>query len=428
MSSGRTRGKAKRTTIARHGMLTSPSPARQILTLVGAGVVTLVVATAGVVGFALVDLTGSFADNAVALEDQAPLPPPELGAVEGAFSVLVTGTDECEPELIAVIGERCTGPDAPGRLNDVNMLVHVSDHPRRVTVVSFPRDLMIPIPQCTREDGSSSSEAFKQQINTAYGIGGLACVVKTVATLSEQNIQYAAKVSFLNVVNITGAIGGVDVCIGNDGIRDHHTQIDWPAGMRNVQGVEALQFLRTRHGVGDQSDLARIGNQQQYMSRLVRKLVSDEVLTNPATLYGLANAAANNITPSESLANPLRIVQLALAIKNVPFDQIVFVQFPVRDDPEDPNRVVPNEEAANELWSALAENRPIALSGKAGSNGGVIDVTPTDEATLDGAETSTSTPTPTPNEATAPVDDIAVLPDTINGSTADQQTCSAGNR
>ena len=43
-------------------------------------------------------------------------------------------------------GDRCTGADAGGQLNDVNMLVHISDSPRRVTVISFPRDLMIADP------------------------------------------------------------------------------------------------------------------------------------------------------------------------------------------------------------------------------------------------------------------------------------------
>ena len=82
------------------------------------------------------------------------------------------------------------------------------------------------------------------------------------------------------MIEITNAIGGVDVCLAN-GIKDPYTGIDWPAGNRTIQGVEALQFLRTRHGVGNGGDLGRISNQQQYMSRLARKLVSEEVLTNP---------------------------------------------------------------------------------------------------------------------------------------------------
>ena len=299
-----------RATVARHARLRSPGVGAQLLVFLAGAVAVVVVAGAAVAGFAAIDLVTEFSTKAVALEDEVAAPP-SMGEYEGAFDVLIVGTDECEEELKAAMGDRCKGPDSEGQLNDVNMLIHVADNPRRVTVVSFPRDLQIPIPSCTRADGSTTSAMSKQPINSAFSYGGLTCVAKTVADLSEQSIPFAAKVSFGNVVKITDAIGGVEVCIGNDGIRDPNTGIDWPAGPRTVKGLDALQFLRTRHGVGDGSDLARIGNQQQYMSRLIRKIRSDEVLTNPAALYGLATAAAKNITPSESLVNPLRIMQRA---------------------------------------------------------------------------------------------------------------------
>src|SRR5690606_24702878 len=131
-------------------------------------------------------------------------------------------------------------------------------------------------------------------------------------------------------------------CIGNGGIRDRYTGIDWPAGPRTISGLEALQFLRTRHGLENGSDLARISNQQQYMSRLAKKIMSEDVLSDLPTLLKLATTAVDNVTPSESLTNPVTLMQIALAVKNVPFDDIVFVQYPVNADPSDPNRVVPN--------------------------------------------------------------------------------------
>ena len=415
-------GASRRRTVARHATLSSPSPVGQILTIAGVAAATVVIALGAVTGYSLYDLTASFAEDAFALPDQTPLPLPEMGPIEGAFDLLVVGTDECEGAMIAAIGARCTGPDSMNQLNDVNLLVHVSDDPRRVTVISFPRDLMIRVPPCTRVDGEMTDPISRLQINAVYRIGGLACVTQTISSLTQQNIQYAAKVGFANVVAITEAIGGVEVCIGERGLRDAHTGIDWPAGLRTISGVEALQFLRTRHGVGDGSDLARIGNQQQYMSRLVHKLASEEILTDPVTLFRLATSAAENITPTESLADPLRIVQLALAARDVPFHQIVFVQYPVLTDPADSNRVVPDHRSAQALWDALAANRPLQLSGDAGSNGGVVDVTP--------AEPAAPAPTLTP-DATAspvPVDAPAVLGENVNGSSADQSTCSAGNR
>jgi len=407
--------------VARHGELRTPGPAGFLLKVVGIVAAVLLVSGAGVAAYAATDVIASVADNAVPLEGQGAVPP-DIGAIEGGVDLLLVGTDECEPEYAYIFGDRCTGPDAEGQLNDVNMLVHISDAPRRVTVISFPRDLMVSIPSCTREDGSTTSATGKTQINEAWGLGGLSCVAKTIKELSGQNIPFAAKVSFGNVINITEAIGGVDVCIGNGGIKDKYTAIDWPAGPRTISGVEALQFLRTRHGLTGGSDLSRISNQQQYMSSLARKLVSDEVLSNPATLYKLATTASENITPSTSLANPMTLMQIALAVKNVPFEDIVFVQYPVLEDPADADRVVPDEKSAAALWAALAANEQITVTRQ--SQGVIADPTPTDTAPVAPAPTTEATdPAATP----APTETPVTLPDNISGQDAAQQTCSAGN-
>ena len=411
--------KRGRRTIARHGELKSPHPLAFLLKVLGIIVAVGLVSSAGVAAYAAYDITATFTEDAVDLEGQEAVPP-DIGAIEGGVNLLVAGTDECLPEFAAYFGDRCTGDDASGELNDVNLLVHISDAPRRVTVISFPRDLMAPIPSCTREDGSETGGASKQQINSVFMDGGLGCVVKTVSQLSGLNIPFAAKVNFGGVINITDAIGGVEVCIGNGGIRDFYTGIDWPAGNRTVQGIEALQFLRTRHGLENGSDLARISNQQQYMSRLARKLVSEEVLTNPGTLLKLATTAVENTTPSKSLTNPLTLVQIALAVKSVPFDEIVFVQYPVVDDPADSNRVVPNYDAADQLWAALAANQPIVLTSDPNNGGGVIAADPpTDAVTPD--------PAATPGATDVPAETAIELPDSISGTTAAQNTCSAGN-
>ncbi|MEV8367986.1 LCP family protein [Microbacterium sp. NPDC064584] len=409
--------KRGRRTIARHGELKSPHPLAFLLKVVGIIVAVGLVSGAGVAAYAAYDITTSFTEASVDLDGQEAVPP-DIGAIEGGVNLLVAGTDECLPEFAAYFGDRCTGADSEGELNDVNLLVHISDAPRRVTVISFPRDLMAPVPSCTAEDGSETGGASKQQINSVFEEGGLNCVVKTVSQLSGLNIPFAAKVNFGGVINITDAIGGVEVCIGNGGIRDFYTGIDWPAGNRTVQGMEALQFLRTRHGLENGSDLARISNQQQYMSRLARKLVSEEVLTNPATLLKLATTAVDNTTPSKSLTNPLTLVQIALAVKSVPFDEIVFVQYPVTDDPADSNRVVPDYEAADQLWAALAANQPIVLTSDPNVGGGVITADPP-------ADAATPDPAATPGATEAPAEAPVELD--IPGQSAAQNTCSAGN-
>ncbi|MBO0981799.1 LCP family protein [Microbacterium sp. SD291] len=405
-----------RSTVARHANLPTPSALSSLLKLVAISLGVLLVSSIAVATFVVVDVLNRVSDGAVALEDAPEVEPPSLGAfpADKAFSILVVGTDECGEVTTKLLGRRCSEADGLSR-NDVNLLVHVSAAPRNVTVVSLPRDLGIPVPECTREDGTVASSMWKASINSLYEHAGLSCVVKTVSELGDIPIEFAAKISFEGVMEVTDAIGGVEVCIGGEGIRDEYTAIDWPAGPRTVSGYEALQFIRTRHGVGDGSDLARISNQQQYMSRLAKKVLSEETLTDVPKVLRLANAIADNIVPSESMKDPLRLAQLALALNDVPFSDFVFVQYPNVTDPDDDDKVVPNEQAAEALWAAIKSGQPLQLTGDVATHEGVELVTPTTPATPDPSSTATPAPRTT-------------LPPEISGQTAEQETCARGNQ
>ncbi|MCK8467115.1 LCP family protein [Microbacterium sp. KSW4-16] len=404
----------RRRTVARHGQLATPGPVNQLLKLIAIGLAVVLVSGFGVAAYIAYDFSSTVAANAVDLEGQEAVPP-DIGEYEEGFNLVLTGVDTCEEKYAGLFGERCTGSDAGGTLNDVNLLVHVSQEPRRITVVSFPRDLMIPIPECVDDEGNVRSAMSKQPLNTAYTDGGLNCVVKTISELTDQEIQFAASVTFGGVIEITNAIGGVDVCLANP-IKDRYTGLDMAAGTHTVEGLQALQFLRTRHGVGDGSDLGRIGNQQQYMSSLARKMISGEVLGNVPVMLKLANTALSNLEASTSLANnPMTLVQIALAVKSVPFEDIVFVQYPTGADYADPNKVVPNQEAAAALWDAIEANAQLQITHQNTSNDGVIVQEPTEPVTE-----ATPDPTATP-------DTVVALPDSIKGNSAAQTTCSNGN-
>lgn len=412
--------RGRRQTVARHGQLRSPHPLSQILKLTAVAVAVVVVAGIGVVGYNAWNLLSTLSSNSVDLEGQTAAPP-DIGEIEGGFNLLLVGTDACEAEYIQYFPGRCTGSDASSELNDVNILIHVSDNPRRVTAISLPRDLMIAIPSCTREDGSTSAAMSKQPLNDAYTYGGLSCVAKTVSQLTGENIDYAAKITWGGVIEITNAIGGVTVCVENGIYDETNTGLSLDPGTYTLQGIEALEFLRTRHGVGDGSDLARISNQQQYMSSLVRKIVSEDTLSDLGTVYKLATTIVDNVTTSTSLSNPLTLVQIALTLKGVSFDDIVFVQYPTTTDPSNSSKVVPNTSAAKILLDAVDANQQLILTGDTSPNGGTTLVEGDDD-------TSTETATPTPTEsATSSTSDAVELPSTITGQTAAEQTCSNGN-
>lgn len=407
----------RRRTIARHGQLRTPGPLNQLLKFIAIGLAVVLVSGASVAAYVFYDLSSTVTANAVELETKTELPP-DIGEYKEGFNLLLTGVDTCEEAYAAYFGERCSGADAEGTLNDVNLLVHVSQEPRRITVVSFPRDLMLSIPECEDAEGDVHSAMSKQPLNTAYTDGGLNCVAKTITLLTGQEIQFAASVTFGGVIEITNAIGGVDVCLATP-IKDRYTGLDMTAGTHTVQGLEALQFLRTRHGVGDGSDLGRIGNQQQYMSSLVRKLISSETLGNVPMMLKLANTGLSNVEASTSLADPMKIVQIALAVKSVPFEDIVFLQYPTGTDSANPNKVVANKSAAQEMWDAINANAQLQVTHENTANDGVVVTDPVPAAPTD-AEAATPDPAATP-------DNVVALPDSIKGNSAAQQTCSNGN-
>jgi anionic cell wall polymer biosynthesis LytR-Cps2A-Psr (LCP) family protein len=168
-------------------------------------------------------------------------------------------------------------------------------------------------------------------------------------------------------------------------------------GKYTLQGKAALQFLRTRHGVGDGSDLSRISNQQVFLTSLVRKIKSNGVLTNPVQLYSLANAAARNMKLSQSLTDLNTMVSLAGALRNVELDKMVFLQVPSRGGLPAPysGRVMPIYEQANILFAKLVNDEPIELSG---SNTGQGAVVATPSPTPTSKTTASPIPTPTPTD------------------------------
>jgi LCP family protein required for cell wall assembly len=334
---------------------------------------------------------------------------PNIAALNGAFNVLLVGADNAP-------GQKHFGATRDATLNDVNILIHVSADHGKATVISLPRDLVIPHPQCTDPKTQQIYPAMAAQpLNEAYSRGGLGCVVATVETLTGVNIPYAALFSFEGTVKMADAVGGVPVCV-NKAIDDKDSGLKLKKGISVVKGRTALAYLRSRHGVGDGSDLSRIASQQAYMSSLMRTMTSTGTLSDPTKLYGLASAAASSITLSESLANPDTMVQMALAVRSVGLQHMVFVQYPTAEDPANRSKVVPSAALATTLMDRVQQDKSIGLDKNAL---GLSTKLKNAKKAKKAASASTASPTPSAS-GTAGSDVIAGL----RGQTAAEQTCS----
>ncbi len=333
--------------------------------------------------------------------------------LDGELTILLVGSDRRDPDSIMYDGEE-------GDRNDVNLLLHIPASHESATIISFPRDLMVSIPSCTDpETGETSDSMSSQQINTAIEYGGPGCVAATVTELTGLPIAYAAEVDFDGVIGITNALGGVTVCLAQP-IEDDQAGLYLPAGEVSIAGIDALNFVRTRYGVGDGSDVSRISNQQVFMSAMMRQLVSSETLSDPVKLYALAKAGFQNLTLSSSMASVPFLQALASTAVNIDLDRITFVQYPSFASADDVNRLVPDRASAEALMAVVTSGEPFQL---AGTGEAAVSADP---PAADPAQGEGETPGADGEQPVEPAPPVTLLPENVTGQHAAQTTCSAG--
>jgi LCP family protein required for cell wall assembly len=334
------------------------------------------------------------------------LPTPE--DIDGPINVLLVGSDTREGQ-----GSTAYGP-VGSALADVIILLHISRDRQNAVAMSIPRDLMVAVPSCPNPEGGDPYPAREfAQINSTMTKAGPACTLLAVQQLTGVTIPYLAVIDFKGVIAMSEAIGGVDVCVAT-AIDDEYTNLHLEPGEHTLIGDEALAFLRTRHGVGDGSDLSRISNQQVFLTSMVRKLKDEGALINPFTMFRLGTAALSNMTLSKSLTDLGVIFGLAQQVNQVDLDKITFIKLPVYDlDGEYAGRVAPSPERAAELFELMASDKPLVLAeANPGSGAVVAEESPVVDATLESSDPA------------AIEGEVAVLPEWVQGTNAATKSCS----
>lgn len=293
---------------------------------------------------------------------------PNAEEINGPINLLLIGSDTREGQ-----GSTEYGP-VGAELADVIILLHINQARTNAVALSFPRDLMVKMPECPNPEGGDPYSARDfVQINSTMNYGGPACTLLTVQVLTGIRIPYLAMIDFKGVIAMSEAVGGVTVCVAED-ISDDYTKLYLEAGEHNLVGSQALAFLRTRHGVGDGSDLSRISNQQVFLTSLVRKLKDEGALTNPFTMLRLGSAALENMTLSRSLTDLGVMFGMAREANDVDLDKIVFLKLPVYDlDGEYAGRVGLSTERATLLFEKIIADEELVLAKPNLGSGAVVE-------------------------------------------------------
>lgn len=255
------------------------------------------------------------------------------------------------------------GGDVSGARSDTALVVHIPEGRQEAVAVSIPRDTLVTRPECTKADGSKTPPAERVMFNSVYAQVGPACVVKTVEKMSGVRIDHYMEINFAGFKDLVDAIGGVTVDV-EEPIHDKASGLDLTAGTHKLDGTESLAYVRTRHGIGDGSDLGRIGLQQQFLMALLTEIKSQDLLGSPTTTYKIANSATKSLTTDEGLASLTSLTEFARSMNGVDPSTMETIMLPVAYDKADPNRVVAAQPQADDLWKALREDATIPESAK----------------------------------------------------------------
>lgn len=281
--------------------------------------------------------------------------PTDANAGLPPMNVLVMGSDTREglddPDVFGGVTEN-TG----GARSDTAMLVHLSTGRTSATVVSIPRDLMVPLPACDDPD-ATADDAPVRQFNSAFSSGGAGCTLKAI----EQNwgipIQHYAVINMEGFQSMVQALGGVDMCFAEP-LRDRDSGLDVPAGQVTLDGATALAFVRARHNIGDGSDTQRTGRQQDFLAAVVREATSSGLLLRPDRLLRFLDAATQSLQTDPDLASIPSLSSLALQVQGIPTDQIRFLTIPVEEYAPDANRLQ-LADSADLVWESIRDDTPL---------------------------------------------------------------------
>ncbi|MEU3839651.1 LCP family protein [Streptomyces sp. NPDC028635] len=253
--------------------------------------------------------------------------------------------------------------DVSGARSDTALVMHIPEGRTQAVAVSIPRDTLVTRPECTRSDGSAVASAKRVMFNSIYSLAGPACVVKTVEQMSGVRMDHYVEIDFAGFKGLVDAIGGVTVTVDQD-IHDKSSGLNLSAGTHRLDGTQSLQFVRTRHGIGDGSDLGRIGLQQQFMMALLSEIKKQDLLGSPTKTYKIADKLTAALTTDSDLASLTKLAEFGRSLNGVNPDTMETIMLPVAYDKVDPNRVVAAEPQASSLWKALRSDTEIPESAK----------------------------------------------------------------
>jgi LCP family protein required for cell wall assembly len=284
-------------------------------------VVLLVALTGGFLGWKFLKATSKvFNGNVLGFFDSTKL----KGEENGRVNILLAGTSEDD------------GPDHGGAdLTDSIMVVSIDTKNNTGFTVSIPRDLWVTY-------GERCSAGYQGKINVAYQCGkdinfkedgyaegGMGLLQKIISTNLGIPLQYYGKINYTAFKEAVDAVGGITLTIDSEdprGIYDPNIQpkdggpVRLKNGPQQLDGKLALALARSRNAAGGygmiRGDFDRTKYQRAMLIALKDKALSAGVISNPAKLGSLLDAAGDNVETDFKSNEVRRLYELSKLVGN----------------------------------------------------------------------------------------------------------------
>ncbi len=235
-------------------------------------------------------------ESAPKVEDKTPIAI-ESGLVNSTQAVADVGEGH-EAFLLLGSDQR---PNEVGMRTDAIMLVIVNKSTNAVSVISFPRDLIVTIPGWGEE-----------RINTVFQTGGFDLLSQTIEFNFGVKPNYYALTYFWTFIETVDSLGGLDVPVP-EALYDQCEAPDVgycsvEPGMVHMDGKTALWYVRSRR---TSSDFARGERQQLIVKVLFQKLMSMDAVRRGPELYGIFS---KNVETDISLDEVIRYLPAAAGV------------------------------------------------------------------------------------------------------------------